>query len=253
MAATRELAQDKAQRIVEAMRVSVAARGIAGATFDQVAREAGVSRGLLHYYFATKERLLVEVVRRECEVRIERMEAAVAGAGSAEEVLAALVASFEELQGAGHTTVVMFYEMMTLAQRNADIATELAELGRRTRAAMAGACARGHRRACWSFAPTPRCWPPSCSRSPTGSPCASSASPSSRSRRWWRRRSPPRGSCSAEARAPPRRLLSPAVSARRLVVHPGLPSHAPRANRRILIGSWPHKHVWRAYVARGRR
>jgi AcrR family transcriptional regulator len=65
----RELAGDKATRIVEAMRVSVAARGIAGATFDHVAREAGVSRGLLHYYFGTKERLLVEVVRRECDLR----------------------------------------------------------------------------------------------------------------------------------------------------------------------------------------
>jgi AcrR family transcriptional regulator len=29
------------------MRASVAARGIAGSTFDHVAREAGVSRGLL--------------------------------------------------------------------------------------------------------------------------------------------------------------------------------------------------------------
>ena len=61
------------------MRASVAARGIAGSTFDHVAREAGVSRGLLHYYFGTKERLLVEVVRRECEVRGELLEQAVAG------------------------------------------------------------------------------------------------------------------------------------------------------------------------------
>ena len=47
------------------MRTSVATRGIAGSTFDAVAGEAGVSRGLLHYYFGTKERLLIEVVRRE--------------------------------------------------------------------------------------------------------------------------------------------------------------------------------------------
>ena len=46
-----ELTGDKAARIVETMRASVAARGIAGSTFDYVAREAGVSRGLLHYYF----------------------------------------------------------------------------------------------------------------------------------------------------------------------------------------------------------
>jgi AcrR family transcriptional regulator len=82
-----ELPGDKAARIVEAMRASVAARGIAGSTFDHVAREAGVSRGLLHYYFATKERLLVEVVRRESEVRAELLERAVAGASSADEVI----------------------------------------------------------------------------------------------------------------------------------------------------------------------
>lgn len=135
----RELSGDKATRIVEAMRISVAGRGIAGATFDHVAREAGVSRGLLHYYFGTKERLLVEVVRRECDVRIGRLEAAVGGAEDAEGVLAALVRSFEEFLGEGETAAVMFYEMMTLAQRNSDIAAELAELGRRTRDHMATA------------------------------------------------------------------------------------------------------------------
>jgi AcrR family transcriptional regulator len=135
----RELGGEKALRIVEAMRVSVAARGIAGATFDHVAREAGVSRGLLHYYFATKERLLVEAVRRECDVRIERLERAIAGAQSAEQVLAALVTTFEDFLGEGPDTPVMFYEMMTLARRNDDIAGELAELGRRTREHLAEA------------------------------------------------------------------------------------------------------------------
>jgi AcrR family transcriptional regulator len=139
LSAARELAGDKAARIVEAMRISVAARGIAGATFDHVAREAGVSRGLLHYYFATKERLLVEVVRRECDVRLERLEDAVGAAQDAESVLAALVRSFEEFLGEGQTAVVMFYEMMTLAQRNPEISAELAELGRRTREHMAAA------------------------------------------------------------------------------------------------------------------
>src|SRR6266542_3294489 len=64
----RAIEGEKAQRIVEAMRASVARRGVAGSTFDHVAREAQVSRGLLHYYFGTKERLLAEVVRRDCEL-----------------------------------------------------------------------------------------------------------------------------------------------------------------------------------------
>jgi AcrR family transcriptional regulator len=135
----RELPGDKAARIVEAMRASVAQRGISGSTFDHVAREAGVSRGLLHYYFGTKERLLVEVVRRECEVRGELLEAAVAGATSADDVLDALVRSFEDFLGEGQSGFVMFYELLLLGQRNEDIGIELAELGRRLRLQLAGA------------------------------------------------------------------------------------------------------------------
>ena len=124
---------DKAARIVDAMRASVAARGIAGATFDQVARSAGVSRGLLHYYFGSKKRLLVAVVRRECDLRNERLELAIDDAGSAEQVLDALVSSFEDFLGQAPTMPVMFHEMLTLAQRSPEIAPEVAELGRRTR------------------------------------------------------------------------------------------------------------------------
>ena len=68
--APRKLEGEKAQRIIAAMRASVGTRGAAGSTFDHVAREAGVSRGLLHYYFGSKERLLVEVVRHDCDARI---------------------------------------------------------------------------------------------------------------------------------------------------------------------------------------
>jgi AcrR family transcriptional regulator len=140
--AASELPGEKAARIVEAMRASVAARGIAGATFDHVAREAGVSRGLLHYYFQTKERLLVEVVRRESQVRGELLDQAVAGAANADELIDALVRSFEELLAGGSSEVIMFYELLTLAQRNAEIATELEELARNLRHRLAEALRR---------------------------------------------------------------------------------------------------------------
>jgi AcrR family transcriptional regulator len=138
-AAVRPLPSDKAARIVEAMRASVAARGIAGSTFDHVARDAGVSRGLLHYYFGTKERLVVEVVRRECQIRGELLQQAVAGARGADDLIDALVRSFEEVLGQGSSEVVMYYELLTLAQRNRGIATELAELARTLRLTLADA------------------------------------------------------------------------------------------------------------------
>jgi AcrR family transcriptional regulator len=133
-----ELPRDKASLIVEAMRSSVAARGIAGSTFDHVAREAGVSRGLLHYYFGTKERLLIEVVRRECDVTRQRLEEGVSGAASVDGVLGALVRSFEDFIGEGPSHVVTFYEILTVAQRNQEIAAELAELGRQVRVHLGG-------------------------------------------------------------------------------------------------------------------
>ena len=142
-AAVPQLPSDKAARIVEAMRASVAARGIAGSTFDHVAREAGVSRGLLHYYFGTKERLVVEVVRRECQVRGELLQRAVAGARGADELIGALVRSFEEVLGDGSSEVVMYYELLTLAQRNDEIAAELAELARTLRLTLADALRAG--------------------------------------------------------------------------------------------------------------
>jgi AcrR family transcriptional regulator len=94
--APRKLEGDKAQRIIAAMRSSVGRRGAAGSTFDHVAREAGVSRGLLHYYFGSKERLLVEVVRHDCDVRNRNMDERLAQAGSVDEILDALVVGLNE-------------------------------------------------------------------------------------------------------------------------------------------------------------
>src|SRR5664279_5825504 len=97
----RSLSGEKAKRIVDAMRSSVAQRGMAGSTFDHVSREAGVSRGLLHYYFGTKERLLVEAVRRDTEIRGALLRESVTSAQGADELIDGLVRSFEDLLGAG--------------------------------------------------------------------------------------------------------------------------------------------------------
>ncbi len=135
----RDLAGDKAQRIVEAMRASVARRGAAGSTFDHVAREAGVSRGLLHYYFGTKERLLVEVVRRDTELRLAQLDRALAGAHTAEDFVDALVRSLEDMVRADPDFVTLVFELFAIARRNPEVGAEVAELNRRTRIQVAEA------------------------------------------------------------------------------------------------------------------
>lgn len=136
-AAVRSLSGEKAQRIVEAMRHSVARRGAAGSTFDHVSREAGVSRGLLHYYFGTKEQLLVEAARRDCELRIEALEQRLAGAQTAEDFVALLAQNLQETVREDPDFVTLVFELFTLSRRNADIAVEYARLVRLTRERLA--------------------------------------------------------------------------------------------------------------------
>jgi len=129
----RELSGEKAQRIVDAMRESVAKRGAAGSTFEHVAREAGVSRGLLHYYFGTKERLLVEVVRRDSEIRVARLDEPLANAQSVDDVLQVLVASLTDLIDNEPAFFLLLYELFSAGRRNPEIQREVGQLFDRTR------------------------------------------------------------------------------------------------------------------------
>ncbi len=133
----RELSGEKAQRIIDAMRESVAKRGAAGSTFEHVAREAGVSRGLLHYYFGTKERLLVEVVRRDAEIRVTRLDEPLARAETVDDVIDVLVASLTDLIENEPAFFLLLYELFSAGRRNPDIRHEVGQLFDRTRSHVA--------------------------------------------------------------------------------------------------------------------
>jgi len=133
----RELSGEKAQRIIDAMRESVAKRGAAGSTFEHVAREAGVSRGLLHYYFGTKERLLVEVVRRDSEIRVARLDEPLGNAKTVDDVLDILLASLTDLIDNEPAFFLLLYELFSAGRRNPEIQREVGQLFDRTRSHVA--------------------------------------------------------------------------------------------------------------------
>ena len=138
---TRQLPSEKAERIVEAMRTSVARRGVAGSTFDHVAREAGVSRGLLHYYFGTKERLLAEVLRRDCEHRMASLDERMEGARTLDDVLGRLLTELRELVDRDPDILTLVFELFTVGRRNPELAAEFTQLVSRTRDQLAGVLA----------------------------------------------------------------------------------------------------------------
>jgi AcrR family transcriptional regulator len=135
--ASARLESKKAQQIVEAMRASVARRGAAASTFDNVAQEAGVSRGLLHYYFGSKERLLAEVVRLDCEIRMREMEERLSRADSVDALVESLVSQLEAFLEEDPTAQTLVYEMLSASRHSEDIREELAELYRRWRGQLA--------------------------------------------------------------------------------------------------------------------
>ena len=135
--AERRLDSDKAKRIVRAMRTSVGRRGAAASTFDHVAQEADVSRGLLHYYFGTKERLLVEVVRHDSDVRLRHLEESLAAADSIDAVVEALVTQLKDYVGEDPATHALIHELFSVSRRNDEVREELAQLYRRVRGQVA--------------------------------------------------------------------------------------------------------------------
>ena len=147
------------------MRASVGTRGAAGSTFDHVAREAGVSRGLLHYYFGSKERLLVEVVRHDCEVRIAAMERADrAGRRPSTRSSPRSCVGLEEFIEGEPGSQAVIYEMLSASRHSEEIRAELAELYRRWRARPGRRAARARSaRASSAWRPTPSRWPRCCS------------------------------------------------------------------------------------------
>lgn len=133
----RALSSDKARSIVEAMRESVGEVGIAGSTFERVSGKAGVSRGLLHYYFGSKERLLVEVIRRDTEIRISELGSELDAAESVDALIGAFFGMFERTMSEGQGYVYMVSELFVAGRHSPELARELGELYRTAREAFA--------------------------------------------------------------------------------------------------------------------
>jgi AcrR family transcriptional regulator len=59
-------AQERISHIIEAAATVLAAQGYANTSIKDIAREAGIAQGLVHYYFGSKEELVLAVLRQTC-------------------------------------------------------------------------------------------------------------------------------------------------------------------------------------------
>jgi TetR/AcrR family transcriptional regulator len=83
-------------QILDAAERLFAGRGFAGATIKDIGREAGVNSALLYYYFADKEQLYREVLRRFITRLVARTMSGLSAAGDPEARLRAFIAAQAE-------------------------------------------------------------------------------------------------------------------------------------------------------------
>jgi AcrR family transcriptional regulator len=73
--------EERQQQLIQATIRSVASNGMSDTTMATVAREAGLSQGIINLHFQSKDRLLVETLRFLSEQYREAWEKAVSLAG----------------------------------------------------------------------------------------------------------------------------------------------------------------------------
>ncbi|MGD2067425.1 MAG: TetR/AcrR family transcriptional regulator [Gemmatimonadota bacterium] len=119
---------DRAERILEAAAWVMAREGYGGATVAAVAEEAGVSRGLLHYYFESKDHLVARVLRRNVGRSSELLRSI---AEEAERPAAFARRLAEELRGVASAEPGLFTVLavgLSASRRSRVIGDELTEL-----------------------------------------------------------------------------------------------------------------------------
>jgi AcrR family transcriptional regulator len=129
----RPRSDEKAQAILQAARRCISERGYAAATIAEIAAEAGVSRGLLHYYFDSKEELLAQVVRSGTDAYLTLMGSMFGQSDSADDLARLLVTATQTILLNDPAFVSLSLECWTLARESPMVAREMQDLYRQLR------------------------------------------------------------------------------------------------------------------------
>lgn len=125
-----------AQRLLDSAERVVAKRGFGAASVDEIADGAGFSRGAFYSNFASKEMLVLELLRRHMRGEIQQLNELVGDAAGAEGLDARLRRWAVEAH-ADTDWALVSAELQLLALRNAEFAAAYAELHAEHRDALA--------------------------------------------------------------------------------------------------------------------
>lgn len=121
---------DKVERILTAAGLVLAREGYGGATVALVAEEAGVSRGLLHYYFESKEDMVARVLRRNVGRSVALLRSLMDGCETPAEFAGALATELRRVAANEPAMFTVLAEGHSASRRSDMIGRELTQLHR---------------------------------------------------------------------------------------------------------------------------
>jgi AcrR family transcriptional regulator len=124
--ARRPKREEVRERLLAAAPHVFAHRGYAEATLEEIAAEAGFSKGAVYSNFASKEEVFFALLQEHVGARIERVGAAAAGAETLQEAGAAAGRAGAEVVDEEADWQLLFLEFVTRAARRPVLRTELA-------------------------------------------------------------------------------------------------------------------------------
>lgn len=112
-------------RILAAAGTMIARYGYAEATFEKIAKQAGVSRGLLHYHFQTKEQMFARVLARNLDGANVMLREIIEGADSAEALAEQMTNALARLKADNPNHFAVFLEGLGAARSSQIVRKEL--------------------------------------------------------------------------------------------------------------------------------
>jgi AcrR family transcriptional regulator len=123
----RDTPKDRRETILQAAGRVLAEKGYAQTTVSQVAAAAGVSRGLLHYYFKNKDELFTQIIEANMAFSLDMIEHIFVFSPSAAALASNMVASLKDVARTRSHFFALFQEFLALARANPALAEQLSE------------------------------------------------------------------------------------------------------------------------------
>ena len=119
---------DRRARIVEAARKLLAEEGYDRVTMKQVAKEAGVAQGLIHYYFSGKDEILLEVLMETSRENTRETERLARSLPEGESLAEATLAATKERASSMPEWYRLRYELFAMGWRKPEFLPGVAAL-----------------------------------------------------------------------------------------------------------------------------